>query len=114
MNDPPVTMKEAAHSLGVSPRWLQEYVKTIPCCYLQMGRKKLFDRAALAAIETAMRRTALECHSRSSRLNRGARRSTAFVDASSESELTEALKLASKGTRYGSYPNGARKLGVRR
>jgi hypothetical protein len=50
----PLSMVEAA-ALVVSPRWLQDFLKTIPPCWLQCGRKKLFDDAALHAIREAMR-----------------------------------------------------------
>jgi len=53
-----LTMNEAAAALRMSRRWLQDFIKTIPPCYLQAGRKKLFDSRAMTTIRAAMRRKA--------------------------------------------------------
>ena len=47
---PLLKMDEAAAELRVSRRWLQEYIKRVPCCYIMAGHRKLFDEDALEAI----------------------------------------------------------------
>jgi hypothetical protein len=40
----PRTVDEAAAEPGVSYRWLQDFLKTIPACWLQCGRKETLRR----------------------------------------------------------------------
>ena len=56
--NPPISMDDAAAALGVSRRWLQAFLQTIPPCHLAAGHKKLFDEAAMATIRAAMREDA--------------------------------------------------------
>jgi hypothetical protein len=46
----PLSMDEAAAALNVSRRFLQEFIKQIPPCHLQAGRRKLFDEASIAVM----------------------------------------------------------------
>jgi hypothetical protein len=93
----PLTMNEAAASLGVSRRWLQGFLPTIECPYLRCGHKKLFDETALHAIREAMR-----CPTNSSpqRLVVGRTGGSRVLRAGST--MTEALRLATSGKRRGS------------
>ncbi len=102
----PLTMNEAAHALGVSRRWLQDFLPTIAPCHLQAGRKKLFDEVALSTIREAMR-----CRTSSTPQARD-RRSGMSGERNSESPLTEALRLATGSSRPGSLPNGEPKRNV--
>jgi hypothetical protein len=52
---PPLSMDEAAAALSVSRRWFQDFIKTIPPCWLAAGRRKLFDTKALEIIKEEMR-----------------------------------------------------------
>jgi hypothetical protein len=90
----PLTMNEAAAALGVSRRWLQDFLPTIECPYLQCGHKKLFDEAALHAIREAMR---CPLPSALRRLDVG--RTGAFAGRRTGSTLIEALRLATEGSR---------------
>jgi hypothetical protein len=109
----PLTMQAAAAALGVSRRWLQDFLKSIPPCHLQAGHKKLFDEAALAAVREAMREKAREtCHLPSSPRRRDDRRIGASAGPSSATILTEARRLASAGSRKSSSPNGEPKRNV--
>ena len=54
--DAPLSMDRAAQTLGVSRRWLQDFIRDNPVTYLAAGRKKLFDERALNEIREAMRK----------------------------------------------------------
>lgn len=109
---PPLSMNAAAASLGVSRRWLQDFLGTIPPCHLQAGHRKLFDDAALATIREAMRREAQKCRTALSPQKRGGRRITASGGPNSTSELTELRKLLTAGKRKSSSPNAEPKPNV--
>jgi hypothetical protein len=49
-----LTMDETANELRVSRRWLQDFLKSAPPCWLEAGRKKLFDERAIAEIRRAI------------------------------------------------------------
>ena len=93
---PPLTMNEAAQELGVSRRWLQDFLPTIPPCWLQAGRKKLFDEKAMDAIREAMRVKPVAPLRRAAW---PARRLGSSAAPSAESQLIEALRLATAGRR---------------
>ena len=65
-----LTMVEASADLGVSRRWLQDFLKANDIPYLRAGHKKLFDAAAMHALKEAMR-----CPTNSSPRRPAARRS---------------------------------------
>jgi hypothetical protein len=117
MSQPPpriLTMTEAASELRVSRRWLQAYLKKIPCSYMVAGHRKLFDEVAMEAIREAMRQDAkAKCPSNLSLPILRARQTGAFADRSSESPLTEALRLANAGKRPKSSRVGATKQNAR-
>jgi hypothetical protein len=71
---PPMTMNEAAAALKVSRRWLQDFLQTIPPCWLAAGNRKLFDAHAMTKIKEAMR-----CPSSSVNPVRAARKITRYV-----------------------------------
>jgi len=107
-------MAEAAAELRVSRRWLQEYIKRIPCCYMLAGHRKLFDEIGLETIRAAMRREAEEkCRTNSLPPRRAGRHIGAFADRNSESPLTELLNELNVGKPRKYSPNGARKQSAR-
>lgn len=103
-----LTMDEAAAALGASRRWLQDFLKTMrDPCYLQVGRKKLFDEIAMTAIREAMR-----CHSNSLPQRKGARPITGSGARTSGITLTEALRLVKESSRQRRSKSGERKSNV--
>lgn len=55
MTGVPLKMDEAAARLGVSRRWLQDFLKGRDIPYLAVGNRKMFDEHALTAIAEHMR-----------------------------------------------------------
>lgn len=87
-------MAEAAAEVGASRRWLQDNLEGIP--YLRVGRKKLFDEAALYALREKMR-----CPIDSSLRRLDVGRTGAFAGRKTGSTLIEALRLATAKQRRG-------------
>ena len=80
------TMDEASEILGVSRRWLQDFLKD-KTCYRLAGHRKLFAEADIQILSEAMK-----CRSSSLRQNPAARRSGASGGHISGSTLTEARR----------------------
>src|SRR5262249_60022461 len=83
-----LTLDEAAAKLRKSRRWLQSFLRRHPY-YRLAGRTKLFTEADINRLYEA-----LPCPSNSSR--RESRRSSRSGVPTSESTLTEALRLANE------------------
>ena len=89
-DDTPLTMEGAAAALNVSRRWLQDFIQTIPPCWLAAGNRKLFDDRAMSKIKEAMR-----CPSNFSRPARGRKPPTRYAEptlGSMSNALAERLK----------------------
>ena len=87
----PLTMNETAAELGVSRRWVQDFLRNVDPCWLECGRRKLFDEAAMTAIREAMR--ACRTNSLPRRLDVG--RIGVFAGQKTGSTLTELLRRLS-------------------
>jgi hypothetical protein len=85
-----LTMNEAAAALRVSRRWLQDFLQTIPPCWLAAGNRKLFDEKAMERIRNAMRREA--AYSAPVRVKKPVVRYTGPIAGSASKELAELLK----------------------
>lgn len=98
-----LTLAETAARFRVSRRTLQGQLDGVP--YLCVGRKKLFDDVAIAALVEKFR-----CPSPSSPQKLAARRSGALGAPNTGSALTEALRLLTKPPRPSCSNNGETKL----
>ena len=113
-----LTMDEAAKTLHRSRRWLQEWLRSHPTdgygvpFYSPLGRAKLFTDADISRILETVREQE-RCRLSSSHRQRPAGRHTSPSAApSSESTLTEALRLASGGRPPRSCANGKSRSNV--
>jgi hypothetical protein len=87
---PILTMNEAAAALRMSRRWLQDFIRTMPPCWLAAGHRKLFDEKAMERICEATRREA--AYSAPVRAKKPVVRYTGPIAGSASKELAELLK----------------------
>ena len=106
-----MTMEEAAETLRISRRALQEIIKRHPF-YVPNGRRKLFTEADLAAIVAGLRREVDECRSNSSRPASAKRRIGRSVEPTSASAWTRAQELLTKPSRNRSSQPGDERSNV--
>ena len=95
----PFTEEEVAARFGKKgKRWLQQWLRAHRAdkhgepYYTPVGRQKIFHERDIARIELALRE-GVQCHSRSDRRAKGARRITKSVGHTSESEWNAAAAL---------------------
>src|SRR5215471_3969821 len=100
-----LTLIEASERLRCMPRRLREFLRAHPIgldgrpLYLQYGREKLFTEADIARISDLichLTEQDLSCRSNSGRRVPARRRITRSAAPTSESQLSEALRLASE------------------
>src|SRR5262245_50424359 len=91
-----LTIDQVAEQLHKSRRWLQDFLRDHPDCYLRIGRTPQFEDAHIARL---IARIDQSCRSSSSRRVKANRPIGRYAAPTSESELTEALRLASELSR---------------